>query len=330
MERNLIVLDDGTEIFSGMPDGNAICWAELTEKVNEGQKLRPGAVCPAVLEAELLTPGDLHIPIGTDLELYKVSDTGARKKVGLFTVGDAIRPSPNRYRITAYDRLRRLDKDLTQWVDSLDGWPYSLQTFAQMVCNACNLYLRPEYFTNGEWPVHRFQVVSVTGRQLMRWVGELSCRFCRATSNGEISLDWYVDSEGVLEGEKEFVYLDSFSSADYVTDAIDKVIIRADNKERGYTYGTGSNAYMITGNLLMAVVPNATFEGLARVLYEQLCQLRYTPCKLTVPVDVRVNCGDILRIAGRGSQTILMYVMKRTQRGQKNILECTGLPGRGY
>lgn len=331
MERNLIVLDDGTELFSGAQEENAICRVTVTEKVNEGQKLRPGAVCPTVLEAELLTPGGgLHIPIGTDLVLYKVNDEGTREKVGLFTVGNAIRPSPNRYLVTAYDRLSWLDKDLTEWVDSLDGWPYRLDTFAQMVCDACGLYLQPVYFTNGEWPVHQFTVVNVTGRELMQWVGELSCRFCRADPEGVISLDWYAERADIsLTGEDAFIFQDSLSCADYLTAAIDKVIIRADNKERGYTYGTGSNPYRITGNLLMAVVPNESFEGLARVIYEKLSPIRYNPCVLTAPINVRVACGDILTFRDGNGRDILMYVMKKTQCGQKNILECTGNPPQG-
>lgn len=321
MERNLIVLADGREIGS-----DVICQLKLTEKVNEGKILNPGAVCPTVLEAELLAPGGkLHIPVGSDLIFYKVNDAGVREQVGLFTVEDAVYPSPNRYLITAYDRLRWLDKDLSAWVDGLDGWPYSLQTFAQMVCDACGVNLLPGYFTNGEWPVHRFTVVNVTGRKLMRWVGELSCRFCRATPDGDISLDWYADAEeSVWEGEDEFVFLDSFSHGDYLTHVIDKVIIRADRKERGYIYGGGSNPYLITGNQLMAVVPNESFKGLCRVLYEHLHPLKYTPCTVTVPTTVRVKSGDILRIRDRNSQEVLMYVMKKTQCGQKNILECTG------
>lgn len=331
MEKHLIVLDDGTEIFSGMQEENVICRVELTEKVNEGENLKPGAVCPTALEAELLTPGGkLHIPVGSDLILYKVNDEGAREQVGLFTVANAMRPSPNRYLITAYDRLSRLDKDLTEWVDNLDGWPYRMQTFAQMVCDACDLYLRPGYFSNGEWPVHRFTVVNVTGRKLMQWIGELACRFSRATPDGEIILDWYTQTEGPFFDEYEkFAFLDSLSCADYVTDVIDKVVIRVDNQDRGVAYGTGSNVYVITGNRLVADLPKATLEGLAQAVYRLVCQVQYTPCKIAVSPDVHARCGDILYIRGRNFREICMYVMKKTQRGQKNILECVGSPCRG-
>lgn len=321
MERNLISLSDGREIGA-----DVICGLKLTEKVNEGKVLNPGAVCPSVLEAELLTSGgNLHISVGSDLYFYKVKDNGTRELVGIFTVVDAVYPSPNRYLVTAYDRLSWLDKDLTAWLESLDEWPYDLETFARMVCEACGVYLQPGYFTNGEWPVHRFTAVNITGRKLMRWVGELSCRFCRATPDGIICLEWYADAEEpVWEEENQFVFLDSLSHGDYLTHVIDKIIIRADRKERGYVYGNGDNAYVITGNQLMAVVPNASFEGLAQVLYEYLHPLQYTPCKVSVPAAVRVKCGDILRLRDRNDREVLMYVMKKTQSGQRNILECTG------
>lgn len=330
MVKHVIALDDGTEISSGIQGENAIAKVTLTQRVNDGQELKLGSVCADVLEAEILTPaGGLHIPIGTDLTLYKVNEDGSYDQVGVFTVDKALRPSPNRYRITAYDRLCWLDRDLTEWLESLDGWPYSLQEFAQMVCHACDLYLIPGYFTNGEWPVQRFSAAKVTGRQLMQWVGEAACQFCRATPAGDITLDWYKDAAtDISHGDENYAFWDSFSSADYMTDFIDKVLIRTDTKDLGTTYGTGSNAYVITGNPLLATWCQDSLHDVARVLYGKLNQLRYNPCKVTVPVEAGVKCGDILRLWDRNSREILMYVMKKTRRGQKDILECTGSPRR--
>ena len=70
MVRHLIVLDDGTNLFSGIQGENAIARVTLTQRVNDGQELKPGAVCADVLEVELVTPaGGLHIPIGSELTL---------------------------------------------------------------------------------------------------------------------------------------------------------------------------------------------------------------------------------------------------------------------
>ena len=328
MIKHTIMLADGVEISSGVPGENAIAKVTITQSVNDGQDLRPGSVCADVLEAEILTPGgNLHIPVGSDLTLYKEKEEGGAEQIGVFMVDKALRPSPNRYIITARDRLCWLDKDLSEWLESLDGWPYSLQNFAQMVCAACDLVLAGGYFTNGEWPVQKFSASKVTGRQLMQWVGEASCRFCRAKPDGEIYLDWYKESDVSLGADKH-IFMDSLSVADYLTEPIDKVQIRTDAKDVGVVYGGGSNAYVITGNPLLACYYQESIWEAARVLYEKLFPVRYNPCKVTVSVDAGVNCGDILRIRDRNYREVLMYVMKKTRCGQKDILECTGNPDR--
>ena len=328
MQKHVILTGDDQEIHSGRIGENAIIRISLTQQVNVGQDLKMGAVCPQVLEAELFTPGGgLHLAIDSDLILLLENEDTSQDYLGMFTVKKVVRPSPNRYIITAYDRLCWLDRDLSEWLAGLDGWPYSLQEFAQMVCNACDLNLRPGYFTNGEWPVQRFSASKVTGRQLMQWVGEASCRFCKAAPDGEIFLDWYKEKDLSIGGE-DYIFLDSLSSADYLTERIDKVQIRADYKDVGVIYGNGENAYVITGNPLLACYYQESVQEVARVLYENLFPIRYNPCKVTGSVDVGAECGDILRIRDRNNREILMYVMKKTRCGQKDILECTGNPRR--
>ena len=328
MRKHVILTGDDQEIHSGRIGENAIIRISLTQQVNVGQDLKMGAVCPQVLEAELFTPGGgLHLAIDSDLILLLENEDTSQDYLGMFTVKKVVRPSPNRYIITAYDRLCWLDRDLSEWLAGLDGWPYSLQEFAQMVCNACDLNLRPGYFTNGEWPVQRFSASKVTGRQLMQWVGEASCRFCKAAPDGEIFLDWYKEKDLSIGGE-DYVFLDSLSSADYLTERIDKVQIRTDAKDMGAVYGSGSNAYVITGNPLLACYYQESVREVARVLYGKLFPIRYNPCKVTVSVNAGVDCGDILRIRDRNNREVLMYVMKKTRYGQKDILECTGNPQR--
>lgn len=326
MIKHKIVLEEGAQISSGELGSNAISRVTLTQQVNDGQEFKMGAVCADKLEVEILMPaGAFHLPIGTELTLFRKEDQADWEQVGLFTVDMAICVSPNKYLFTARDRLHRLDKDLTDWLENLQGWPYSLQEFAQMVCDACDLYLNPQYFTNGEWPVQKFTMTRVTGRQLMQWVGEASCRFCRATSDGQITLDWY--KENPLEigpGGENYTFLDSLSGADYMTRFINRVLIRTDTKDLGISYGSGENAYVITGNPLLATYSQASLQAVARVLYEKLFLLQYHPCKVAVPVSAGVKCGDILWLQDRNEQKICVYVMKKTRQGQKDILECTG------
>ena len=104
------------------------------------------------------------------------------------------RPSANTMKITGYDRVSKLDKDLTAWLSGLAGWPYTLTTFAGMVCSACGLTFKASAVPNGDFLIYQFNRTSVTGRQLMQWLGEICARFCRATADGEIEFAWYTDS----------------------------------------------------------------------------------------------------------------------------------------
>ena len=326
MLKNLILLPDGTEIFSGADAVNAIARVQLTQKVNAGAQLKLGSVCTGVLEAELLTPaGGLHIPVGTELTLYKVDDGGNREQVGLFTVEKALRPSPNRYLITAYDRVRQLDRDLTEWLENLTGWPYTLQDFAHKISAACGLSLLPGELPNGHWQVARFSAAKVTGKQLMEWVGEAGGRFCRATPTGEILLDWYAPRDvSVTPNGGCCSFLDTLSAADYLTEPINQVLIRRDTRDLGTAYGNGSNGYCITGNPLLISESQSDLQEVARVLHGILARVQYTPGTVTVPAEAGIRAGDILWVTDRNGREFPMYVMQKLQQGDRDRLECTG------
>ena len=192
MLRTLIVLPDGTEISSGVGTKNAIQSITITECVNGAQELTLGSCCSNMIEAQLLTiGGGVSINAGDEITVYREADDGTRFKVGLFTTEKPTRPSANTLKLTAYDRVSWLDLDLTQWVASLQGWPYELYDLATMVCEECGLYLKNEDIPNGEYSVKAFSGEGITGRQLMQWIGQVAGRFCRATADGEIEFAWY-------------------------------------------------------------------------------------------------------------------------------------------
>ena len=192
MLRTLIVLPDGTELFSGVGTKNAIQSATITECVNGAQELTLGSCCANMVEAKILTPnGDLSVAAGDELTAYRVTDDGARHKVGLFTTEKPTHPTANSMSITAYDRITWLDRDLTQWLANLEAWPYSLYDLAKMVCEECGLTLLNEEIPNGAYSVQRFSGDGISGRQIMQWIGQVAGRFCRATADGEIEFAWY-------------------------------------------------------------------------------------------------------------------------------------------
>lgn len=190
--KNLIILPDGTEIYSGDFRGNNLRSATLKQCVNSETELTLGSVCAAILECTFQTPnGALNIAAGTEITLYKVDDSGTRHKTGLFTLEKPTRPSAHTYKLTAYDRISWLDKDLTEWLAGLNGWPYKVIDFAHMVAAQCGLTLKNTELLNGEYQIRKFSGQGITGRRLMEWIGQICAKFCRATADGEIEFAWY-------------------------------------------------------------------------------------------------------------------------------------------
>ena len=332
MLRTLIVLPDGTELFSGVDTTNAIASCTITESVNSGQDLTLGSACSNMVEAVLITPGGgLTLEAGTEFSLYRVADDGTRTKVGLFTAEKPTKASANGYKITAYDRVSWLDKDLTAWLAGLQGWPYSLYTLAAMVCAECGLALKNTEIPNGSYGVRKFSADGITGRDIMGWIGEAAGRFVRATADGEIELAWYEAAEkaiGPQEADGQyFYYIGGLSFEDYAVEPIDKVQIRLTEDDVGAiwpTDGTGTNAYVVEGNYLLTSTTTEALQPVAKAIYEGLDGVTYTPCKVAIPTNLDIHAGHIVRITDINGTAITAYVMTRKTSGQKDTLECVG------
>ena len=330
MLRNLIILPDGTEIFSGPGTVNAICSTGYTACVNNGTELTPGSVCAAMAEFKLFTPaGNLNIAAGQEITLFSVDDAGKRIQTGIFRLETPERPSRNIYKLTAYDRVVLLDRDLTEWLKGLDGWPYLLRDFAGMVCAACGLTLAAGEIPNGDYPVEQFAGTGITGRRLMEWIGQIACRFVRATPEGEVEFAWYTSS-GLTLGPTGAGSHRKLKYDDYQVQPVEAVQIRLADSADGYLWpeaAAGANAYMIYGNPLMSRATEAVLPYLA-VIRRELAGCAYTPCTFTAPAALGLQAGQTVDLVDGNGKTITALVMKLTRKGQMAAVECTGSPRR--
>lgn len=342
MLHNLIVLPDGTELFSGAGTTNAIKSLSVTECVNSGAELTLGSTCSAMVEATIIAPeGGLTIDAGSEFTLYKLDTvTGDRYKVGIFTAEKPVRSSANTYKVTAYDHVAMLDKDLAAHfaaLDALIGWPVSLHTLAGFVCLFCqpegvNLPFVTEEFPNMDYMVEKPDFgSSVTGRQIMQWIGELAGCFFRANADGEIEAGWYA-YKGVSiapTGERYF-FQSSLKYEDYNVASVEAVQIRLADSDTGALFPTvslGTNAYVLSSNKLIRAADESILDRL-QVVQERLANAVYRPCRVAVPASMDIRAGDIVEVTDANDFTFRMYVMTKTQKGQRDILECTGSPRR--
>lgn len=380
MEHSLIVLSDGTQLKAGLDRPYGLKSLVFTQCVNSGTELTPGSVCSNMVEVELICPqGELEDIQGQELTAYRVQEDGQRRLLGLFTAQKPVRSGAGCLKVTGYDRASRLERDLTDWLASLSGWPYRLSQLAQLVCQACDLELEEGDLPNGQYPVYAFTATGITGRRLMQWIGQLAGRFCRVTPQGKLAFGWYtpntaltvggmdtqaryapkdlriycpgvtatyapkaltlsgtvdsqIDGAGAvtltLDGPVQIYTAGSLRYDDYQVEPIARVQLKSAAQDVGTVWPAdldqSVNTYTVEDNCLLSAAGADDLKPLAQTLYEQLSQVTYTPCRLTMPADGRVQAGDMLRVTDARGKQLTMYVMKLTQTATRQTLECTG------
>ena len=181
MYRHILILPDGTELFSGPEQKNALRSVTVTQCINSGEELTLGSACACELRAELITPhGGLSLAAGDVVTLFEVDEANNRRQTGVFWLEKPVCSTTHTMELIAYDSINQLDKNLTNWLAQLDQWPYSVQEFAQLVCNQCGVTLAEEELPNGSFYLQPFAGEKINGRRLIQWLGQITGRFCRA------------------------------------------------------------------------------------------------------------------------------------------------------
>ena len=379
MLKTIVVLPDGTELISGVGTKNAVKSIALTQCVNEGQELTLGSACSNMIEISAFTPGGgFSIAEGDEFAVYREDEEGIRHKVGLFTSEKPTRTSANILKVTAYDRVSWLDRDLTKWLAELDQWPYTLSELARMTCWQCGLELSDGEIPNGAYPVQKFSAEGITGRTIMKWVGQIAGRFCRATEDGVIEFAWYTPADVCIgagapsvtygdEGVQIYcpgmgaqwengdttlsgggislsyddgnvcitlpdgalrIFQNGLKFSDYTVEPVEKVQIKCSANDVGTVYPENipeeGNTYVISNNYLLTAADSHTLKPIAQSLFEQLQQVRYTPCTVKIPASFHIHAGHTVQITDGNGVTFTAYVMTKKQTGQADTLECTG------
>lgn len=335
MMKTILVLPGGREISSGGPATCAIQSCTYTQSVNAGGELTLGSVCAAMAELQLWAPGGAEINAGNRFTVFKEAEGETRRKLGVFIAEKVERPSRNTVKITGYDPVILLEKDVSSYLATLT-WPCTLRDLAAGVCAYCGVVWNESSLPAGSFPVEGITSQAVTGRQVMGWIAEAAGRFCRADSEGVLEFAWYAPLPGHLidgadapsESVRHLCYQGSLQLSGYATAPVTGVCIRADDRDAGVAYpNVTGNPYFITGNPLLAGSADA-LTALAKTLYEQLQPVTYTPCSFTIPADLDVQPGHILTVRDQQGATHTAYLMERRQTGARDSFICTGSPRR--
>lgn len=333
MYRHLLILPDGTELFSGSEQENVLRSVTVTQCVNSGEELTLGSACACELQAELITPnGGLSLAAGDVVTLFRVDEAENRQQMGIFWLEKPVYPTPHTVKLTAYDSINQLDKDLTAWLAELDQWPYSVQEFAHLVCSQCGMTLAEEELPNGSFYLQPFAGENITGRRLIQWLGQIMGRFCRARADGTLEFAWYTPNSAISisaeAGENQvFYYQGELEYADYTVAAVEKVQLRQTASDVGTVWPDEAgqkNTYIIENNPMLAAQTGQTLQQVAQTLYAQLQTASYTPCRVTIPATPEIRPGDMIQITDVNGKRFTTWVMKKTGDGTRDTLESTG------
>lgn len=316
MYYDKFVLADGSVLYDNIV---SVSW---TEQVNsDSDNITPGAVCANAIDIEFWLPADgtLAIAQGQTLTYYKVdADTGTEYQIGIYTCEKPEKDGGNKYKVTAYDNITKLDIDVSDWLNALK-FPMTIEAFADSLAAKCGLTFKNIPPINGDYPVQAFTANSSTGRELMKMVAQATGCFIRAASNGELEYAWYVTNSklSIATNESEGLYFHKtaydkenkilrdhqvvrlrtadvvyqpkstpyFSGqltfSDFTVAAIDKVQVKQSDDDVGVIYpadATGTNALVISANKLLVTDSDATLRPYVKNLYGRLKNIVYVPC----------------------------------------------------
>lgn len=301
-----IELPDGSRVQPGYAEP-ALGSVTLTASAFPGTEADPGGVCAAELQAEIL--GELSLRAGDTLKLYR-----DERLLGTF-YAEKPETAPGRLRVTAYDAITRLDRDMTAWLESRP-WPVALGEFAHSLCEACGLTLTGT-LENESWLIPQFQARNITARQLLQWVCQAGCRFCRAQPDGTLALDWVSHSGIALEATGESFYFSGARLADYTVLPPDGVQIALTDSDVGVlSHQDAQNILTIRGNYLLC----GCQAQQARNIAEQLPPA-YTPC--TLETTTAIAPGQLFTVDG-----VTALAMTVEERNGRYRISCTGSPSR--
>lgn len=360
MFYNKFVLADGTVLYDNIV---SVSW---TEQVNsDSDNITPGAVCSNAIDISFWVGSydTLKIAQGTELTYYKIDDyTAVETKIGVFTCEKPEKDGSNKYKVTAYDNVTKLDIDVSSWLNALT-FPISISSFATQLATKCGLEFANSAPINGDYSVQAFTATNVTGRELMKMVAQAAGSFIRANANGELEYAWYVtnsklsiapngspngfyfktakDKEDKILHDRQVVRLRTadfvsgrtpyFSGqlafSDFTVTAIDKVQVKQSDNDVGVIYpddATGTNALVVSGNKLLVTDSDAMLRPYVKNLYERLNNMVYVPCSnIQTPETLDIRAGDIVTVTD-GKQEFVTWITSVKHSGNKCTFESVG------
>lgn len=320
-------------------DSNIQGGVAFSQSVNSGEKLVLGSCPSATVEFSIL---DLENSI-TNPQGIEFLYTQCGEQKGYFTVDTAERIKNVGWKITAYDRMIKFEKNVDSFLEKLPN-SFSLRELFTDLCSFVGVPAAATPFTNEALEFYKnFEGSEIKGRDVLYWIAEAAGCFGHINPNGEAELKFYEQTSEIDEA-KIITNADytGYSVLEFTTVPINKLQIRSTEDDVGTIVYDESldedaeyNAYIIEGNPLFYTggtdeqgTDNDNtniIKQAADAIFAKIHNFSYQPFECELFYSEKVpNPGEVICIKTPDGEIIKSVVMSKSQNGIKVSLSATG------
>jgi hypothetical protein len=289
---------------------------------------------------------------GREFSLNQTVNSGGASypvPLGIFKVDSANKQGDLRFKdIVAYDRMRKVDIDVTPWYNSL--FPIGTETYTLAQFRASFLAHTGITEDTSKLPLPNdsmtvtktIEPASLSGRMVVEAIEEINGVFGHINRSGQFTHiilkpaygdyptnDYPTNDYPISEDDTSFVtagYVDETITEsmrqgvhfeEYTVKEIDKLIIRTDDEDIGSIVGTGTNAYIIQGNFLVFGKGAAELATIARNAFGYMAKRPYRPYESESIGLPYLEPGDMIK--HDQMEPVIGYIFSRTLKGIQSL-----------
>lgn len=233
---------------------------------------------------------------------YLYKDEERKIKVGKFKI-DKITKNKNTLEFDCTDYMTKLD-ELFKGIEA----PYTVYKLLRQICVQLDIELRN---TEDDFK-HLNQSYSdadlIRGkkcRDVLKWIGEISCKYCIFDEDGKLFLNWY--DLNTIKKEIHYNKLKEFSRDEeelFITGV--SVLIEKEEEIQGTK--EGYDLRLTKDNPLLKVLSKTQREAILEDIYDKVNGMNYLSCDISLGVDDEINIGDTLKVYDEDGEVFKIIV----------------------
>lgn len=304
----------------------------ITESLSSSENLEFGSCESTSLE---ITVADVEMDL-TGKEFVLTMEVGGYEfEMGLYTIESFVRDSNRRKRkITAYDRMRRFDTDVSGWYNDL-SFPMTIRKFRKSLCEYIGVSEEQADLVLDDMEITKtIEPEQLSGLDVLKAICQINGCFGHISRTGQLKYI-HLQQTGLYPSDDLFPDEDLFPSEnggdgvafetitsykqpmtyeDYMVDGISGLQIREQEGDVGASVGSGDNVYIIEGNFLAYGKSATELLSIAQSILPIIHGRTYRPCTVSCRSRPWVEIGDLLVIP-TNDDVVETFCIKRQLSG---------------